>query len=105
MKQSTVVRWSSHELILVATNLLEGQSLLLHAIFQARLSKAKVLLVHVIPPSHVRRDIQDGSPSFLPGPAVRRITATLGEAVQEFQQAGVLCEPIFLTGSPAEQIS
>ena len=104
MKQSTVVRWSSPELILVATNLLEGQSLLLHAIFQARLSKAKVLLVHVIPHSYVRRDIQDGTPSFFPGPAVRRIRATLDEAVKEFQQAGVLCEPIVLTGSPAEQI-
>src|SRR5437764_4129261 len=104
MKQNTVVRWSSPELILVATNLLEGQSLLLHAIFQARLSKAKVLLVHVIPSSYVRRDIQDGTPSFLPGPAVRRIKATLDEAVKEFQQAGVLCEPIVLTGSPAEQI-
>ena len=43
--QSTVVHWSSPQLILVATNLHEGQSLLLHAIFQARLSKAKVLLV------------------------------------------------------------
>ena len=105
MTQSTVVRWSSPELILVATNLLEGQSLLLHAIFQARLSKAKVLLVHVIPPSYVRRDVQHGAPSFLPGPAVRAIKASLDEAVKEFQRAGVLCEPIVLTGSPAEQIS
>jgi nucleotide-binding universal stress UspA family protein len=105
MTQSAVVRWSSPELILVATNLSEGQSLLLHAIFQARLSKAKVLLVHVIPPSHLKRDVHDGAPSFLPGPAVRAIKAILDEAVKEFQQAGVLCEPIVLTGSPTEQIS
>ncbi len=105
MTQSAVVRWSSPELILVATNLLEGQSLLLHAIFQARLSKAKVLLVHVIPPSNLRRDVQDGAPSFLPGRAVRAIKASLDEAAKEFQQAGVLCEPIVLTGTPAEQIS
>jgi len=105
MTQSAVVRWSSPELILVATNLSEGQSLLLHAIFQARLSKAKVLLVHVIPPSDLKRDVHDGAPSFLPGPAVRAIKASLDEAVREFQQAGVLCEPIVLTGSPAEQIS
>ncbi len=105
MTQSTAFRWSSPELILVATNLLEGQSLLLHAIFQARLSKAKVLLVHVIPPSHLRRDIHDRAPSFLPGPAVRAIKASLDEAAREFQQAGVLCEPIVLTGSPAQQIA
>jgi nucleotide-binding universal stress UspA family protein len=105
MKQSAVVRWSSPELILVATNLLEGQSLLLHAIFQARLTKAKVLLVHVIPPSYLKRDLHDGAPCFLPGPAVRAIKASLDEATRQFQQAGVLCEPIVLTGSPAEEIS
>ena len=105
MKESAVVRWSSPELILVATNLTEGQSLLLHAIFQARLSKAKVLLVHVIPHSYLKRDFQDGAPSFFPGPAVRAIKESLDDAAKEFQQAGVLCEPVVLTGSPAEQIS
>ena len=105
MKQSAVVRWSDPEVILVATNLLEGQSLLLHAIFQARLSKAKVLLVHVIPPSDLRGDVHDRAPSFFPGPAVRAIKASLDAAAKEFQQAGVLCEPIVLTGNPADQIS
>lgn len=105
MKQSAVVRWSNPEVILVATSLLEGQSLLLHAIFQARLSKAKVLLVHVIPPPHLRRDDRDRALSFVPGPAVRAVKASLDEAAREFQSAGVLCEPIVLTGNPAEQIS
>jgi len=105
MKESVVVRWSSPKLILVATNLLEGQSLLLHAIFQARLSKAKVLLVHVIPHTYLKRDFQDGAPSFLPGPRVRAAKESLDGAAKEFQRAGVLCEPIVLTGSPAEQIS
>jgi nucleotide-binding universal stress UspA family protein len=104
MKPSSVIRWSTPELILVATNLLEGQSLLLHAIFQARLSKARVILVHVISPSNLGRDVQDGAPSFLPGRAVRAIKARLDEATREFQQAGVLCEPILLTGRPVEEI-
>ncbi len=105
MKQSALVRWSSPEVILVATNLLEGQSLLLQAIFQARLSKAKILLIHVIPPSHLRMDVDDRAPSFVPGPSVRAIKASLDEAAKEFQNAGVLCEPIVLTGDPAQQIS
>jgi nucleotide-binding universal stress UspA family protein len=105
MMQSAIVRWSSPRIILVATNFIEGQSLLLNAIYQARLSRAKVLLVHVIPHSFLRADIRERVPSSIPGPAVRAIKSKLDEMVKEFQRRGVLCEPIILTGIPAEQIS
>lgn len=104
MSQSAIVRWSNPETILVATNLLEGQTLVLHAIYQARLSRAAVLLVHVIRPSRLIAGTHEGAPSILPGSAVQAVKSKLDETAEEFRRAGILCEPIVLTGSPAEQI-
>ena len=105
MTQRPIVRWSSPRVILVATNFLEGQSLLLNAIYQAKLSNARVLLVHVIPHPYLKADVQKCAPSFLPAPAVRAIKSKLDDMAKEFRSGGVLCEPIILTGFPAEQIS
>jgi nucleotide-binding universal stress UspA family protein len=104
MTLSTIVRWSKPELIVVATNLFEGYRLMLHAIYQASLSNAKVLLVHVIPPSHTRAEAAYGSPFFLPSPEVPTVRAKLEEQAEEFWRAGVLCEPVILRGFPGEQI-
>lgn len=104
MAKSAIVRWSDPELILVATNLLEGQNLLLHAMYQARLSRSPVLLVHVIRPSRLKSDYPEGAPSFLPSSAVQFVRATLDESVKDFRREGILCEPIVLAGSPAEQV-
>jgi nucleotide-binding universal stress UspA family protein len=106
MAQNLVVRWSKPEVILVATNLLEGQSLILHGIYQAKLSNARVLLVHVIPSFS---PVVDGRPgvvtSFLPSPTVRAVNAELEKGAKEFQREGISCEPILLTGAPAEEIA
>ena len=71
MALSAIIRWSDPKVILVATNLLEGQTLILHAMYQARLSGAKVLLVHVVRRSFLRPDVPEGKPSFLPGPVLQ----------------------------------
>jgi nucleotide-binding universal stress UspA family protein len=105
MAQSTIVRWSDPKVILVATNLLEGQTLLLHAIYQARLSGANVLLVHVVRRSSLRADLPKGAPSFLPGPVLQSVKSKLDETVKEFLYKGILCEAIILAGQPAEQIA
>ncbi len=104
MDHRVIARWSNPNLILVATNLLEGQTLILHAIHQAKLSRAAVLLVHVVRPPDVTAEAVEEAPSFVPSAAVQRIKATLDEIAMEFQHAGVLCEPIILNGHPAEQI-
>jgi len=104
MAQDATVRWSSPEVILVATDLLEGYSLTLHAIYQAKLSKAKVLLVHVIPPSNMGAGADFGLPFVLPSPTERIVKEKLDEMVKEFQREGILCEPIILKGFPAQQI-
>lgn len=105
MGKNPIVRWSDPEVILVATNLLEGQTLILHAVYQAGLSRASVLLVHVIRPSDLRADVPNGMPAFVSIPAERAVKTELDGIAKEFQSAGILCEPITLTGDPAEQIS
>lgn len=104
MTKSAIARWSNPEMILVATNLLEGHALMHHAIVQARLSKAAVLLVHVIPPSYLATEVNGRTPFVLPNPAVRAVKAKLDDAASEFQREGILCEAIVLKGLPEEEI-
>lgn len=105
MAQSAIARWSNPDVILVATNLFEGYSLMLHAIYQAKLSNAKVLLVHVIPPSYLTTESrEDELPFALPNPVVRTVKTKLDEAAMGFRREGVECEPIILRGLPEEQI-
>jgi nucleotide-binding universal stress UspA family protein len=104
MTGKDVVHWSNPSVILVATNLLEGHQLILHAIYQARLSGAKVLLVHVVPPSHLLSLARRETPSVLHSPLARNVKAKMEEAVKEFHREGIACEPIVLEGAPGEQI-
>ena len=105
MAQSAVVRWANPAKILVATNLLEGQTLILHAIDQAMLSRASVLLVHVIGPSSLRVDSPMDTACVVPSFTLQSVKAKLDEAAREFQRAGILCESVILGGLPTTQIS
>ena len=105
MTKSAYIRWSSPEVILVATNLLEGHKLTLHAIYQAKRSNAKVLLVHVVPPSSWRTQSHDEMLSPLPSHLLRNVKVKLDEMASEFQRESVECESILLKGLPEEQIS
>lgn len=104
MTQDTIVRWSDPRAILVATNLVEGATFMLHAIHQARLSRAKVLLVHVIPPFYLRTEAVHGAHHVQPTIVARNARAKLDELAAEFQWEGIECEPIILNGLPEEQI-
>jgi nucleotide-binding universal stress UspA family protein len=104
MTQSAVRRWSNPETILVVTNLLERPSMMLHAAYQARLSRAKIVLAHVIRPSSLRTEPSVAMPSTLPSPAVRVVQATLNNMVRAFELEGILCEPVILRGALTEQI-
>ena len=104
MDRSAVARWSNPEVLLVATNLLEDHRLRLHAMFQARLSKAAVLLVHVIPPSYLITESSGIVSVILPSPALRVIRAKLDELAREFEREGISCKPIVLKGLPEEEI-
>jgi nucleotide-binding universal stress UspA family protein len=104
MAPNTIVRWSDPKVILVATNLVEDHMFMLHAIYQAMLSRAKVLLVHVIPPFHLRTEAVHGTPFVQPSLVVQNVRAKLDELATEFQWEGIECEPIILNGLPEEQI-
>jgi nucleotide-binding universal stress UspA family protein len=103
MKGNAISSWSNPDVILVATNLLEGQTYLLHGIYQARLSRAIVLLAHVITLPGLRADASEGAPSL--NSAIHAAQMKLDEMAEEFQFEGVSYETIVLTGNPAEQIS
>jgi nucleotide-binding universal stress UspA family protein len=104
MTQSAIVRWSNPKVILVATNLFEGYPLIMHAIYQAKLSQARVLLVHVISPSYLITETNCTPPFVPPSPAFRVIRAKLDEIAKEFEWEGITCEPIVLKGLPEEEI-
>jgi nucleotide-binding universal stress UspA family protein len=104
MDNAMLHRWGKPDTILVATNLLDAPHIGPHATAQARLSGAKVLLVHVIQPSYLRTNPTEGLPFVLPSPTLRSVQSRLNETVKEFQYEGVLCEPIVLKGLPGEQI-
>jgi nucleotide-binding universal stress UspA family protein len=104
MAKNAIARWSNPEVILVATTLLEDHTLMQHAMSQAKLSKASILLVHVIPPSYLITDDDCGAPFVQSSPTARVIRAKLDQAAKEFQLEGILCEPIVLKGLPEEEI-
>lgn len=105
MTQSILRRWSNPEVILVVTNFVEGPSLMLHAIYQAKLSGAKIMLVHVIRPSFLRANSDPRHPCALPSPVPLTVRTTMDQMVRSVEREGILCESIVLRDTPAEQIS
>jgi len=104
MAQSAIVRWSNPKVILVATNLLDGPRLILHAINHARLSRANVLLVHAVPPLHSRTEPHSRLPTLVPRHLAPDVTNKLGKMAEEFHREGIECEPVVLRGVPGQQI-
>ncbi len=104
MPQSTIVRWSDPKLILVATNLTEDHAFILHSICQARVSQAKVLLVHTISPFYLRTEVADKASVDQPNLVVRDAREKLDQLAAELRREGLECEPIILNGLPHEQI-
>ncbi len=104
MEKALVHRWGNPDTILVATNLRDVAHLVPHAIAQAKLSAAKVLLVHVIEPTYLLASPPEGIPFVLPNPSLRDVQTRLRGLSKQFQREGVLCEPVVLKGLPREQL-
>ena len=100
MPHSTLVRWSDPKLILVVTNLTEDHTFILHCIHQARVSLARVLLVHTISPRYLVTETSIARPNLI----VRDARAKLDELAERFRQGGVDCEPMIVNGPPEEEI-
>ena len=104
MEKNAIARWSNPEVILVATDLLEDHTLIQHAKFQARISNAAVLLVHIIPPPCLITEVNCNSRFGQPGSAVHAVRAKLDESAREFRDQGIPCTPIVLNGIPEEEL-
>jgi nucleotide-binding universal stress UspA family protein len=104
MDKAVLHRWGIPDTILLATNLHDAPHLVPHAIAQAKHSRAKILLVHVIEPEYFRTNPAQGIPFVIPGPTVRAVQRQLNQIVKQFQQEGILCEPIILKGMAGEEI-
>ena len=72
MKETILHRWANPETILVATNLRDTAHLMSHAIAQAKLSGARLVLLHVMEPSYLRKNPQEGLPFVYPDQDFRK---------------------------------
>jgi nucleotide-binding universal stress UspA family protein len=110
MKTATLLKtpvrhhWANPDTILLATILKDAAHLVPHAIAQAKLTGARVLLVHVIEPSYLRTSPAGGLPLVVPAPTVESVQEELKEIAKQFRSEGILCEPIVLKGMPTEQV-
>ncbi len=102
--QNTVANWSKPELILVVTNLHEWPSAMPHALRQAKVSGAAVLLAHITRPCTTLSNPLDRSPIALRVGTIGSIQTTLGQLASIFEREGISCEPVLLNGIPIEQI-
>lgn len=95
--------WSAPQLIMIATNLADELTILPHAIFQARQSSAKILLVHVV---STRRHISRLSQALLQQPTNGQQAArsVLDRIAQQLRWVGIPCEAVVLTGGPEIEI-
>ena len=89
MDKAVLDRWGNPDTILLATNLQDAPHLVPHAIAQAKLSGAKILLVHVIEPEYLWTNPAHGMPFVIHGPAVRAVQTKLSRIVKQFQQGGI----------------
>lgn len=104
MTQSEMIRWSNPETILVATNLLEENTFMNHAIDQARPGRARVLLVHLIPGSGSMTGPNLEIPVLPPSSVIRSAKAKLDDLARDFLREGIECDPIVIIGSAEEEI-
>jgi nucleotide-binding universal stress UspA family protein len=92
-------RWSSPEVILVVTDLLDQKSIQFHAIQQARQSQAKVLLIEVDREESIAMArSRDGVPSTV------SIQETVERMVNHLRWSGIACEPIVVRSLRADEV-
>lgn len=90
--------------ILVALDLEQDSLLVHHAAVQARRTDARVILAHVIPPDPGEK-ISCGMVRFANPARCRAVLDKLEFAALQLLWQGILCDPVVLSGDPAEQIA
>lgn len=91
--------------ILVALDPEQDSLLVHHAAVQARRTDARVILAHVIPPDPGEKKISFGMVRFANAVRCRAVLDKLEFAALQLLWQGILCDPVVLSGDPAEQIA
>jgi nucleotide-binding universal stress UspA family protein len=99
----TLRQWCAPEVILVVTNLADETVILPHAIKQARQSRAKIVLAHVVPPQEY---VSVGHKPLLPRPVsrIQQARSIVERMARQLRWLGFTCEPLVLTGHPHSEI-
>lgn len=96
--------------ILVATDLTDVDSLVPHAIAQAKICSAKLTFIHVIPPAQAIRSQRDANPCSAnsyhdPAKIIRDARLALLGVERQVEMQGIPCETRALQGSVREVIA
>jgi len=95
-------QWCAPEVILVVTNLADEMVILPHAIQQARQSRAKIVLAHVVAPEKAV-SVHHGPP-HRPMSRLQEARSTVDRMARQLRWLGFTCEPLVLTGHPYSEI-
>jgi nucleotide-binding universal stress UspA family protein len=105
MKKTAIQRWTSPDIILVATNLFDTPRLVPHAIAQAKITGARVLLVHILEFSLRRPHRTEGLSFFSRNPTLRSAQHKLDRIRKDLKREGVVCDAYVVEGSPAKELA
>lgn len=90
--------------ILVASNLEENSLLVHHAAMQARRTGARVVLAHVVAPKAAEKKTSPGIVRIADPALCRTVLDQLEFAAIQLLWQGIVCDPVVLSGDPAQQI-
>lgn len=99
----TLRQWCAPDVILVVTNLADETLILPHVIRQARQSRAKIVLAHVVTPQDA---VSLNRKTLLPRSVSRlqEARSIVERMARQLRWLGFTCEPIVLTGHPHLEI-
>ena len=99
----TLRQWCAPEVILVVTNLTDELVILPHVIMQAKPSRARIILTHVVTP--VATPGNAICRSRKPASRLEEARTVLERMARHLRWLGFVCEPLVLTGLPEIEIS
>jgi nucleotide-binding universal stress UspA family protein len=96
----TLRQWCAPEVILVVTNLTDELVILPHVIMQAKPSRARIILTHVVTPRPGNAICRSRKPAS----RLEEARTVLERMARHLRWLGFVCEPLVLTGRPEIEI-
>ncbi|HEY2468803.1 MAG TPA: universal stress protein [Terracidiphilus sp.] len=98
----TLRQWCAPEVILVVTNLTDELVILPHVIMQAKPSRGRIILTHMVTP--IARSGNAICRTRRPASGVEEARTVLERMARHLRWLGFVCEPLVLTGLPEIEI-